>query len=90
MAWREWLRFDATALAPSIRIPTHVVHSETAAIPEGTRRFYNALRCEKQISWISGTQSDFYDQKPTVDSAVDLVVTHFARHLGADLVSSGP
>jgi pimeloyl-ACP methyl ester carboxylesterase len=34
MAWPEWLRFDPIAMAPRIRVPTLIVHSEDAAIPE--------------------------------------------------------
>ena len=40
MAWTEWLRFDAIALAPRVTAPTLIVHSEQAAIPDGTRRFH--------------------------------------------------
>jgi uncharacterized protein len=81
MAWPEWLRFDPIALAPRVIAPTLVVHSEDAAIPDGARRFYAGLTCEKEIAWIQGSQYDFYDQEPTVTQAVDMSVAHFERHL---------
>jgi len=81
MAWREWLTFDAIALAPRVRVPTLIVHSEAGAIPDGARRFHEALRCPKEITWLDGTQFDFYDQHPTVDTAVRLVAAHQLCHL---------
>ncbi len=82
MAWREWLTLDAIALAPRIRVPTLIVHSQDAAIPDGARRFYAGLRCAKQIEWLAGTQFDFYDQPPAVDAAVGHAAAHLGRHLG--------
>jgi uncharacterized protein len=81
MAWPEWLAFDPIALAPKLRAPTLIVHSEQAAIPDGARRFYDRLTVTKDIAWIPGTQFDFYDQHATVTEAVDRAVTHIARHL---------
>jgi hypothetical protein len=81
MAWPEWLRFDPIALAPQVQVPTLAVHSEDAAIPAGTRRFYQALTYEKHIVWTDGTQYDFYDQQPTVGFAVERAVEHFEYHL---------
>lgn len=81
MAWREWLTLDAVALAPSVRVPTLLVHSHDAAIPDGARRFYDQLTCPKQITWTAGTQFDFYDDEATVDVAVTNAVPHLLRYL---------
>ena len=90
MAWQEWLTLDAIALAPRLRVPTLMVHSKSAAIPEGAQRFYDALRCAKQLTWLTGTQFDFYDQRPTVDAAVDCAAAHFARHLNETTEGDAP
>jgi hypothetical protein len=82
MAWTEWLTLDAIALAPEVRVPTLLVHSEDAAIPDGARRFHEALTCPKQIVWTDGTQFDFYDQPPTVDDAVERAAAQVRQHLG--------
>jgi fermentation-respiration switch protein FrsA (DUF1100 family) len=81
MAWTEWLAFDAIALAREVTAPTLIVHSEEAAIPDGARRFYEALTCAKEIVWTDGTQFDFYDQDPQVSFAIEQAVAHFERHL---------
>jgi fermentation-respiration switch protein FrsA (DUF1100 family) len=82
MAWPEWLRLDAIAMAPQISVPTIVIHSADAAIPDGAKRFYEGLRGPKEIVWSAGTQSDFYDQEPTVGHALDRTASYFGGHLG--------
>lgn len=81
MAWREWLTLDAVALAPNVTIPTLIVHSQSAAIPNGARRFYEGLRCPRELVWMPGTQFDFYDDPPTVERALDHAVRHLRHHL---------
>ncbi|WP_211222344.1 alpha/beta hydrolase [Actinokineospora enzanensis] len=80
-AWEEWLTYDAVALAPEITQPTLIVHSEDAAIPDGTRRFHAGLPGRKDILWSQGTQFDFYDQEPQVTLSADTAAAHFRRTL---------
>jgi uncharacterized protein len=77
MAWPGWLTFDAIDLAPRIAVPTLLVHSQDAAIPQGARRFHDALAADKRIVWTEGTQFDFYDQEPNVTTAVEAATGHF-------------
>ncbi|HEY8479105.1 MAG TPA: alpha/beta fold hydrolase [Spirillospora sp.] len=81
MGWRDWLTFDSIALAPKVRVPVVLVHSEDAAIPEGARRFHDALGGPKNFVWADGVQFDFYDQEPTVTTASDTAAEHFASTL---------
>ncbi|KAA2250713.1 alpha/beta fold hydrolase [Solihabitans fulvus] len=81
LAWAGWLGFDSIALAPRLTVPAILVHSEDAAIPDGARRFHAGLAGPKRLLWISGTQFDFYDQEPTVSTAVDAAVVHFRSTL---------
>lgn len=81
MAWPGWLAFDPIATAPLLSIPTLVVHSEDAAIPQGAHQFINALQAPHQELWTDGTQFDFYDQRAQVELAVTSAAQHF-RHLG--------
>lgn len=78
MAWPRWLRFDPIAVAPAVRVPTLLVHSEDAAIPDGARRFHAALGGEKRFVWTTGGQFDFYDHPATVATAIDAAVEHFS------------
>jgi fermentation-respiration switch protein FrsA (DUF1100 family) len=81
MAWRDWLTYDAIALAPRVNRPTLIVHSDDAAVPDGARRFHAGLPGPKHIVWTSGTQFDFYDQEPQVTLAADRAAAHFDRTL---------
>jgi len=82
MAWAEWLAFEPGASADRITVPTLSMHSETAAIPDGIRRFAARLHAPLQTVWLDGrTQFDFYDDEPTVTESID----HAARHLHATL-----
>ena len=81
MAWPGWLTFDPISLAPQLTTPTLVVHSEDAAVPQGAHQFLETFAGEITPVWTTGTQFDFYDQDPTVNSAADLAAEHFHSRL---------
>ncbi|MER5546260.1 alpha/beta fold hydrolase [Streptomyces sp. NPDC002589] len=81
MSWPQWLTFDPISVAPRCTAPTFMLHSPDAAIPDGARRFHDALAAPKELQWTTGTQFDFYDQEPTVAPALDSVGAHFGRTL---------
>lgn len=81
MAWPGWLDFDAVAVAPKVTAPVLLVHSEDAAIPDGARRFHDALGGPGELLWTEGVQFDFYDRSPQVGFAADAAAEHFARTL---------
>lgn len=81
MSWPEWLTFDPIAAAPRCTAPTFMLHSPDAAVPDGARRFHEALTAPKELQWTTGTQFDFYDREPTVTPALDSVKAHFERTL---------
>jgi len=85
MAWAEWLTFEPIPSADRIGVPVLIVHSESAAIPVGARRFAERLRGPHEFVWLPDrTQFDFYDQEPTVTESVD----HVARHLTATMAAA--
>ncbi len=81
MAWPGWLTYDPVALAPRVRQPVLLVHSEDAAIPAGAHRFADALPGAVEQHWGEGSQFDFYDGEDHVGRAVGLAADHFAEHL---------
>jgi fermentation-respiration switch protein FrsA (DUF1100 family) len=78
LSWPDWLSFDPISAAREVVTPTVMVHSQDAAIPDGARRFHEALAGPKVMHWRSGTQFDFYDDPTTVAAALDLVAGHLA------------
>lgn len=81
-SWEGWLTFDALALAPRVQQPTLIVHSESAAIPKGARRFLEGLGAPHAQLWLEDvSQFDFYDQDRPVGEAVDAAADHLRRVL---------
>jgi hypothetical protein len=81
MAWREWLEFDGIQYGAQLHVPLLIVHSEAAAVPDGTKAFFAAVPAPKELLWTQGEQLDFYDQEPQVSTSVAAVRDHFARTL---------
>lgn len=78
MAWDEWLRFTPVEAGDGIGVPVLLVHSESAAIPEGARRFAARLKGESEFVWLEGrSQFDFYDDEATVGESVEAVAGFF-------------
>lgn len=76
-SWEGWLTFDSLALAPRVRDPLLLVHSDAAAIPQGAHAF-EAASAQSRGVWLEGvTQFDFYDQAEAVTAASDAIAAHF-------------
>lgn len=76
--------YDAQSAATQIEVPTLLVHSDNALAPALARKFFEALRGPKELSWLtSKAQTDFYDDPALVQAASDRIATHLHRHLGA-------
>jgi uncharacterized protein len=81
MAWQGWLEFNAIKSAEKINIPVQIIHSKTAAIPQGAENFYGKLNSPKNIIWVeNATQFDFYDGENQVNESVKQSVKWFAKH----------
>ena len=77
-SWEGWLNFDAQKAADNIRVPTLLVHSKAAAIPQGVSAFEKRLGNTAKVVWLDKvTQFDFYDRANVVTQSVDLVNDHF-------------
>ncbi|HET9949930.1 MAG TPA: nuclear transport factor 2 family protein [Longimicrobiales bacterium] len=81
MSWVDWFDFDALGAAEGVNVPTLLVHSDGAALPDNARRFYAALPGPKHLLWTDGAQTDFYDREPFVSRSVAAAVEHFGETL---------
>lgn len=76
-SWEPWLTFDGIGSAAGISQPVFIVHSESGAIPQGTKAFYDQLAGEKEIVWLNEyNQQQLYFEKEAVDSAIDAVANY--------------
>ncbi|MEM9381855.1 MAG: nuclear transport factor 2 family protein [Planctomycetota bacterium] len=84
-SWEGWLTFDALEVAPRLRQPLLVVHSDAAAIPGGARAFFGAATTDRRQLWLEEvSQFDFYDAAEPVEAASDAAAKHFAATLRSD------
>lgn len=78
MSREHTLNWDAQSLAPRIKIPTLMIHSEQALSPALARSFYAALNGPKEEQWVqSEGHIDFYDSPALIDPAADALAWHF-------------
>ena len=81
-SWEGWLTYDAITTAEDLNKPVIIIHSATAAIPQGAQEFYNRLSGEKKQVWLDDvTQFDFYDSPQAVTTASDAITKYFEQTL---------
>ena len=64
-----------------------MVHSDGSALPDNVRRFFNLLKGSKDLYWMEGEHTQFYDQEPFVSKSAEAVAGHFLRTLPATAFS---
>ena len=76
--WEGWLTFTPVRASVRFDKPLAIVHSESAAIPDGVRKFLAGFAGEATQQWLEDvTQFDFYDNPEDVTRAADTVAAHF-------------
>lgn len=77
MSWEDWLTTDPMPTAEALTVPTLMVHSDGAVLPQYTKNYFERIAStDKELHWI-GTemespfhQFNFYDQEAEVKEAV--------------------
>jgi len=83
-SWEPWLTYDATTLADDFADPILIVHSQSAAIPQGAEEFYARVNGPKAEIWLDGvTQFDFYAEDEAVRTSSDAAAEHFTQSFGS-------
>jgi len=68
------LDFDVQSLAPRLRLPVMMVHSEHALAPAWAKAFYAGLNGSKEELWLdSRGQIDFYDDPRLIGAATGAI-----------------
>lgn len=82
MSWEEWLTFDPMPVAKNIQVPTIMIHSDGAVLPDNVKRFFGDINNDnKVLHWTEGSQFDFYDQPKQVNESVEKVREFFIKNL---------
>jgi dienelactone hydrolase len=83
MFFEPFLQFNSIDSGARIEAATMVIHSDTALVPEGAKRFYGSLPGEKKLHWMNTKQHiSFYDEQPVVDEAAARATEWFEAKLG--------
>ncbi|CUH83391.1 alpha/beta hydrolase [Thalassovita mediterranea] len=81
--WEGWLTYHPADNPRRLDKPLAIVHSESAAIPQGVQTFLAGFAGDATAQWLEDvTQFDFYDNPADVTRAADTVAEHF--RLGLD------
>ncbi len=76
--WEGWLTYTPADNPERLDKPLAIVHSESAAIPQGVQTFLAGFVGEATAQWLEDvTQFDFYDNPEDVTRAADTVADHF-------------
>ncbi|MBY6163487.1 alpha/beta hydrolase [Mameliella alba] len=76
--WEGWLTYHPADNPQRLDKPLAVVHSESAAIPQGVRSFLGGFTGDATMQWLEDvTQFDFYDNPEDVERAAETVADHF-------------
>jgi len=88
MSWKEWLTTDPMPSAKQINVPTLMIHSDGAVLPDYTKTFFkNIAAAQKLLHWIKTElpspfhQFDFYDQEAEVSEAITEASAWFKSNL---------
>ncbi len=80
--WEGWLTYHPADNPQRLDKPLAIVHSESAAIPQGVQTFLAGFAGEATAQWLDDvTQFDFYDNPEDVTRAADTVADHFRAGL---------
>ncbi len=76
--WEGWLTYHPADNPQRLDKPLAIVHSESAAIPQGVKTFMSGFAGEATLQWLEDvSQFDFYDNPEDVERASDVVADHF-------------
>ncbi len=90
MSWEDWLTFNPMPTAKKLNVPTLMIHSDGAVLPNYTKKYFENIKtADKKLHWINSgkkppfEQFDFYDKPENVDLSARMAAEWFGSKLGA-------
>ena len=88
MSWEDWLTADPIPTATNLKVPTLMIHSEGAVLPQYTKNYFEKITAtDKKLHWMETElespfhQFNYYDQDAEVNESVTVAAKWFAQKL---------
>ena len=88
MSWEDWLTTDPMPTAENLTVPTLMIHSDGAVLPQYTRNYFDRIASEdKKLHWMDTElespyhQFSYYDQEAEVKESVTEASRWFAAKM---------
>lgn len=88
MSWEDWLTTDPMPTAANLKVPTLMIHSDGAVLPDYTRNYYERIAAtDKELHWMETElespyhQFSYYDQPAEVNEAVGKASDWFQKKM---------
>lgn len=88
MSWEDWLTADPMPSAKDLNIPTLMIHSDGAVLPQYTKNYFEKIAAsDKKLHWMETDlespfhQFNYYDQDEEVNESVTEASKWFAQKL---------
>jgi len=86
MSWEDWLTTDPMPTAKKIEVPTLMIHSDGAVLPQYTKKYFeNIASTDKKLHWMETEldspyhQFNYYDQDDEVNESIKEATKWFNR-----------
>ena len=88
MSWEDWLTADPMPSAANLTVPTLMIHSDGAVLPQYTKNYFEKIAStDKKLHWMETElespfhQFNYYDQDEEVNESVTEASKWFAQKL---------
>lgn len=88
MSWEDWLTADPMPTADQITVPTLMIHSNGAVLPQYTKNYFERIATEnKELHWMDTElespfhQFNYYDQESEVSESVAKAANWFSSKM---------
>lgn len=88
MSWEDWLTTDPMPSASNLKVPTLMIHSDGAVLPQYTRNYFDKIAStDKKLHWMETElespfhQFNYYDQNAEVEESISEASKWFSQKM---------
>lgn len=88
MSWEDWLTTDPMPSAANLKIPTLMIHSDGAVLPQYTKNYFERIAStDKKLHWMETElespfhQFSYYDQNAEVEESISEASKWFSQKM---------